>query len=119
MKKKATGTPTCLSSCRQEIDHFLYSTRTMHVQRDVDQFLGNRLAYHATLLVRRKFQKFLTQVIAERIWYVRSALVPYLSSRAREPVMRSAKWPNVSRKIISRCSGTPSSSFFCKYRQPC
>jgi hypothetical protein len=57
----------------------------MHVQRDVDQFLGDRLAYHATLLVGRKFQKFLTQVIAERIWYVKNRLAwyPYLSSRAR------------------------------------
>jgi hypothetical protein len=33
--------------------------------------------------------------------------------------MRSEKWVNVSRKMRSRCSGMPSSSFFWRYLQPC
>ena len=35
------------------------------------------------------------------------------------PVISSAKCLKVSRKIMSRWSGFPSSNFFCKYRQPC
>lgn len=43
-----------LASGRQEVNHFLNSSGAMHVQRNVDEILCNRLADKVTLFIRRE-----------------------------------------------------------------
>lgn len=59
---------TYLSSSGQEINHFLYSSSAMHVQRYIDQVLRHRFAYHIALFVGRIFQELLAQVVTKRIF---------------------------------------------------
>lgn len=40
----------------------------MHVERNIDQILGDRLADNVALLVCRIFQQLLAQVVPERVW---------------------------------------------------
>ena len=61
---------------REEVDHLLDRPGTVHVQGDVDELLGYRLADDVPLLVRRVLEELLAQIVAERIfrsrvsWYV-------------------------------------------------
>lgn len=58
---------TCLASGGQEINHFLYGARTMHVQRDVNEILSDRLANDVSLIICRELEKLLAQVVAEGV----------------------------------------------------
>jgi hypothetical protein len=42
---------TCLSPCRQKVDHFLNSPCSMHIERNIDKVLGNGLANNVSLLI--------------------------------------------------------------------
>lgn len=58
----------------------------MHIQRDVDKVLCNRVTNDVALLIRRVLEKLLTEVVAERIFTSRqrreanSAEITYQSS---------------------------------------
>jgi hypothetical protein len=58
---------TCLASGGQEINHLLYSPRTMHVQRDGNEILSDGFADNVALIVRRELEEFLAQIVAERV----------------------------------------------------
>jgi hypothetical protein len=58
---------TCLASGGQEINHLLYSSRTVHVQRDGNEILSNRFADNVALIVRGELEEFLAQIVAERV----------------------------------------------------
>jgi hypothetical protein len=62
-----TRNRTCLSSGGQEINHFLYSSRTMHVQRNVDQILGYGFADDVPLFVRGELEELLAQIVTEGV----------------------------------------------------
>lgn len=64
--KKAFGN-TCLSTSGQEINHLLNGTSPVHIQRDIDQILCNRVTNDIALLVCRVLKKLLTQVVTKRI----------------------------------------------------
>lgn len=51
----------------QEVDHLLNSSGSVHIQGNVDQVLGNRLADDTTLLVGRVLQQLLAKVVAEGV----------------------------------------------------
>ena len=59
---------TCLPTSRQEVDHLLDRTGTVHVQRDVDEILRDRLADDVPLLIRGELEELLAQVVAEGVW---------------------------------------------------
>jgi len=56
---------TCLASGRQEVNHLLHGPRTVHVQRNGNEILSNRLADNVPLVVRGKLEEFLAQVVPE------------------------------------------------------
>jgi hypothetical protein len=56
---------TCLASGGQEINHLLYSSRTVHVQRDGNEILSDGFADNVALIVRGKLEEFLAQIVAE------------------------------------------------------
>ena len=56
-----------LSASSQEINHLLYSSSSMHVQRNVDQIRGNRFTDEVALFVRRILQQLLAKVVAKRV----------------------------------------------------
>jgi len=58
---------TCLASSGQEINHLLYSSRTMHVQRDANEILSDRFANNVALVIRGELKKFLAKVVAKWI----------------------------------------------------
>ena len=49
----------------EEIDHLLNGSSTVHVERDPNKIISNRLDDGSSLLVGRVFQEFLTEVISE------------------------------------------------------
>lgn len=51
----------------EEVDHLLDRPGTVHVQRDADKIVGNRLADDVTLLFGRVLQELLTEVVAEGV----------------------------------------------------
>lgn len=53
---------------RQELNHLLDSTGTVHVQGNVDQLGRNILNNDGALLVAAKLQQLLAQIVAERIY---------------------------------------------------
>jgi len=44
-------TYTCLSPCGQKVDHFLNSPRPVHIERNINKVLGDRLANNVSLLI--------------------------------------------------------------------
>ena len=58
---------TCLALGREEVNHFLDGSGPVHVQRDVDEVLRDRLADDVPLLVRGVLQKLLAEVVPKRI----------------------------------------------------
>lgn len=56
-----------MSTRREEIDHLLHGTCTVHIEGDVNQVLGDRLADDIALLIGAELQKLLTQVVAEGV----------------------------------------------------
>ena len=57
-----------LATRREEVNHLLDSARAVHVERDVDEVLGDGLADEVALLVGTELEKLLTQVVAEGIY---------------------------------------------------
>ncbi len=51
-KRASDCDSTYLSARRQKVDHLLNRSGTVHVKRDVDEVLSNRLADHIPLVVR-------------------------------------------------------------------
>lgn len=51
----------------KEIDHLLNSPRSVHVERDANKIIGNRLDDGSSLFVGRVLQKLLTEVVSEWI----------------------------------------------------
>ena len=62
----------CLPPCWQKVNHLLDCSSSMHVERDINKVLRNRLANDVSLLISGIFQQLLTEVIAERIWKMKS-----------------------------------------------
>ena len=58
---------TYLSPSRQEVNHLLDSTGTVHVQRDVDQVLRDRLADDIALFVGSILEQLLAEIVAKRV----------------------------------------------------
>jgi hypothetical protein len=56
-----------LSRGSEEIDHLLHGSGSVHVERDTNKVVGNRLDDGHSLLVGRVLEQFLAQVVAERI----------------------------------------------------
>jgi hypothetical protein len=56
---------TGLPRVGQEVDHFLDSSSTVHVERDGNKVIGDRLADDAALFFGRVFQQLLAEVVAE------------------------------------------------------
>ena len=56
-----------LAAGREEVDHLLDRAGAVHVQRDVDEFLCDRLADDVPLLVRRVLKQLLAEVVPEGI----------------------------------------------------
>lgn len=56
-----------LSASREEIDHLLDGTGTVHVKRNIDEILSNRLADDVALVICRIFQQLLAQIVTEGI----------------------------------------------------
>jgi len=102
---------------RKKIDHFLNSSGSVHVQGNGNEVPSDGFTNEIPLLIRRIFEQFLAQIVAKGIF--KEVSKERHSENKTIPVIRSAKWLNVSLKIMSRCSWMPSSSFFCKKRQPC
>ena len=48
---------------------FLNGTSTMHIERDIDEVLGNGFADNISLFVGRKLEKLLAKIIAKGICY--------------------------------------------------
>jgi hypothetical protein len=101
----------------KKIDHFLNSSGSVHVQGNGNKVPSDGFTNEIPLLIRRIFEQFLAQIVAKGIF--KEVSKGRRSKHKTAPVIRSAKWLNVSLKIMSRCSWMPSSSFFCKKRQPC
>jgi hypothetical protein len=66
---------TCLSPCGQKINHFLDCSSPVHIERNINEVLGDRLANNVSLLVGGIFQQFLAEIITERIWEQRHGKV--------------------------------------------
>jgi hypothetical protein len=110
---------TDLAAGGKEIDHLLYSARTMHVERNIDQILSDRLADEVALIVSRMFQQLLTEVIAE---WVRHQVREVAESLAEDhvavlrhiflqlllqvaaPVLIFAQSRNVALKVLKACT---------------
>jgi hypothetical protein len=58
---------TCLASSGQEINHFLYCARTVHVQRNVDEILSDGLANDVSLIVCGELEELLAQVVTKGV----------------------------------------------------
>ena len=112
-KVKVNDAVTCLSTSGQEVNHLLDRTGAVHVQGDVDEVLRDRFANQIALLIGTVLQQLLAQVVSKGIC-TRISIKESGFGVTALPVISSAKCPNVSLKIISRCSGRPSSSFFCR-----
>ena len=67
MKTECDDDRMDLPAGRQEIDHLLHSTCTVHVQGDVHEILCNRLADEVPLFVRGVLQQLLTEIVAKWI----------------------------------------------------
>ena len=66
--KTVSITPkTNLSASRQKVDHLLHRSGTMHVERDVDKVLSDRLADEVPLLIRGVLEELLAEIVAEGI----------------------------------------------------
>ena len=58
---------TCLALRRQEVDHLLNSARSVHIEGDVDEVLGDRFANDVALLVGRVLEELLAEIVPEWI----------------------------------------------------
>ena len=62
-----TSWNTDLPPGAEEIDHLLHRARAVHVERDVDQVLSDRVANHVPLIIRRVLKELLAEVVSEWI----------------------------------------------------
>jgi hypothetical protein len=56
-----------LTPSRKEVNHLLNRTCTMHIERDVDEVLGNRFADEIALFIRGELQQLLAEVVTEGV----------------------------------------------------
>ena len=56
-----------LPGVAEEVDHLLNSSGTVHVQRDADKIVGNRLADDVSLLLGRVLQELLAEVVTKGV----------------------------------------------------
>ena len=76
---------------------FLNGTSTMHIERDIDEVLGNGFADNISLFVGRKLKKLLAKIVAKGIYYS--------LEREEKSVQRTQTYPSLSQQSDQRSRG--------------